>query len=377
MRRQETEATDRSRFPAGVPRLSGLRSQMTLTSIGVIILLTAVILSIRLIIYFVLQEPRQDLTPSKYIGSVMTPIAVLIGTITGLAASRSPVGRMKRLVTATKEFAAGNSAERVQVTRHDEIGQLEHQFNVMAQQIVESAAQQRLLVEQNARLAERARISRDLHDSVKQHLFAVALQVGVALAQMDNADERTRRHLREADTLISLAQQELTAIIHQLRPTALGQKALPEALREYAQDWARQHDIALDLRAEDAMAIPQAVEEAFWPVAVEALSNVARHSQASSVRVTLAADAERVTLEITDDGSGFDMGVGERSGVGLHSMRERLEALGGAVTIESGSGAGTRVFAQAPISPPQSDAVEAGDNAGSTAPSSAAKEATP
>lgn len=377
MERQETEGASRSGFPSSVPRLSGLRSQMTLTSIGVIIFLTAVILTIRLMIYFILNEPRQDLTPSKYIGSVMTPIAVLIGTITGLAASRSPVARVKRLVAATTDFAAGNSAERVEVTRHDEIGQLESHFNLMARQLAESAAQQRLLVEQNARLAERARISRDLHDSVKQHLFAVALQVGVSLSQVDPADERTRNHLQEADTLISLAQQDLTAIIHQLRPTALRQKALPSALREYALDWSRQHEIALELRIEDAATIPQAVEEALWPVAVEALSNVARHSHATGVSVALEATPRRVALQIADNGRGFTVGETSSSGVGLHSMRERLEALGGEVTIQSDPGGGTRVLVEAPLPETMSGLEEPDDATEEAATASAAKEATP
>ena len=375
MRHQEIEGSGRRGFPDSVPRLSGLRSQMTLTSIGVIIFLTAVILTIRLCVFFILHEPRQDLTPSKYIGSVMTPIAVMIGTITGLAASRGPVARMKRLVAATTAFAAGNTQERVEVTRHDEIGQLESHFNLMAQQLVESADRQRLLAEQNARLAERTRISRDLHDSVKQHLFAVALQVGVALSQVDPADERTRAHLSEADTLISLAQQDLTAIIHQLRPTALRQKALPGALREYAQDWARQHDIALDLRVEDAGAIPQSVEEALWPVAVEALSNVARHSHATKVSVALEVTTQRATLEIADNGHGITPGPNEHTGVGLHSMRERLESVGGAITIQSGPG-GTRVLAEAPITETTSELDESGESSG-VATASTVKEATP
>ena len=374
MERQQIEGSGRRGFPESVPRLSGLRSQMTLTSIGVIIFLTAVILIIRLCIFFILHEPHQDLTPSKIIGTVMTPIAVMIGTITGLAASRGPVARMKRLVAATTAFAAGNTQERVEVTRHDEIGQLESHFNLMAQRLVESGAQQRLLAEQNARLAERTRISRDLHDSVKQHLFAVALQVGVALSKVDPKDEQTRGHLQEADMLISLAQQDLTAIIHQLRPAALRHHALPQALREYAQDWARQHAIALDLRVEDGATIPQSVEEALWPIAVEALSNVARHSQATSASVGLHLAPERVTLEIADNGRGFTPGANEDTGVGLHSMRERLAAMGGAVTIQSGPG-GTRVLAEAPIAEAGSELEEAGAGSGAATTTSVAKEA--
>lgn len=351
MRTQETEASRRRRvFPAGVPRLSGLRSQMTLICIGVVLVFMAFVLIVRLCVFFILQEPRVDLTPSKIIGTVVTPIAIIIGILTGLAASRGPVARMKRLVAATTAFAAGNSAERVRVSRMDEIGQLEHQFNEMAQQLVESAAQQRMLVEQNARLAERTRISRDLHDSVKQRLFAVALQVGVALSLAETADARVRQHLQEADGLIAQAQQDLTALIHELRPAALQQKGLPAALRDFAANWSRQHAIPVEITLADISGLSFETEEALWHITGEAFSNIARHSGATRAGLRLDATPTQVKLDISDNGHGFaPAATGNATGVGLQSMRERLDAVGGTLTIESGSVTGTRVVACCPL----------------------------
>lgn len=350
MRTLETEAVRRRRvFPAGVPRLSGLRSQMTLICIGVVLVFMAFVLIVRLCIFFILQEPQVDLTPSKIIGAVVTPIAIIIGILTGLAASRSPVRRMKRLVSATTAFAAGNSAERVPVTRYDEIGQLEHQFNQMARQLVESAAQQRMLAEQNARLAERTRISRDLHDSVKQRLFAVALQVGVALSLAETADARVREHLLEADGLISQAQQDLTALIHELRPSALQQKGLPTALRDFAADWSRQHAVPVDLHIAEISGLSFEVEEALWHITGEAFSNVARHSEATRAELRLDATPTRVTLTIADNGRGFTPTANDATGVGLQSIRERVAAVGGTLTIESDPATGTRLVARCPV----------------------------
>ena len=377
MQRQEIGVASAGQsFPTGVPRWSGLRAQMTVTCMLVVLALLAATLTVRLTIFVLLNEPSQHLTPSKYIVTIVPIYAVIIGVLTGLAAARRPVRRIKRLVAATTAFAQGDAAERVQVTRVDELGQLEHHFNQMAEQLAESIDQQRFLAEQNARLAERSRISRDLHDSVKQHLFAVALQVGVALSQVDAADERIRAHLLEADTLVSLAQQDLTAIIQQLRPSALQHKKLPSALRDYAKDWSRQHGLAIELRVEDTVTVPHAIEEAFWHVAVEALSNVARHSHATDVWIDLEATPdERVTLLIADNGRGVPVDANGREGFGLQSMRERLEAVGGTTTIESSPTGGTRVIAQSPaclMVHRQSDSAGVMED-----PTDAAKEVTP
>jgi NarL family two-component system sensor histidine kinase LiaS len=215
---------------------------------------------------------------------------------------------------------------------------------------VESAAQQHALVEQNARLAERTRISRDLHDSVKQRLFAVALQVGVALSLAETADARVRQHLQEADGLIAQAQQDLTALIHELRPSALQQKGLPTALRDFAADWSRQHAIPVDLTVADTSELSFEAEEALWHITGEAFSNIARHSGATRAGLRLDATPTQVTLDITDNGHGFAPAAnGNATGVGLHSMHERLDAIGGSLTVESDPATGTRLVARCPL----------------------------
>ncbi len=328
---------------------SGLRVHMTITFIWVTLAFLAFILTVRLTIFLLLREPRGDLFPSMIIVLTVPGLASLDALMAGFVATRGPVRRLKHLVQATKRFADGNYDQRVEVSRHDEIGQLEEHFNQMAQQLAESMAQRQALAEQNARLAERARLSRDLHDSVKQHLFAVSMQVGAALAQVERGGEAPRSHLLEADTLISQAQQDLTALIHELRPSVLQQKGLPTALREQALNWSRQHTIAVTLDLSEERTAPLAVEEAFWRIAQEALANVARHSQASQVQVRLSYSPEQVTLSIADNGRGFDPERAEQSGIGLHSMRERMAGVGGTVSIQSRPGEGVCVLACCPL----------------------------
>jgi NarL family two-component system sensor histidine kinase LiaS len=343
----------RMRSKSGDATWSGMRAHMTFTYIWVTLVFLAFILSIRLTIFVLLREPRSDLFASMIIVLTVPGLATIDALIAGFIATRSPVKRIQNLVAATKQFADGNYAQRVQVSRHDEIGQLEQHFNQMAEQLAESMVQRQTLAEQNARLAERARLSRDLHDSVKQHLFAVSMQVAAALAQVERGSNdavgAARSHLLEADTLISQAQQDLTGLIHELRPSVLQQKGLPAALREQALDWGRQHGIAVELALSEESTVPLAIEEAFWRIAQEALSNVARHSQATKVQMSLTYTPEQVTLSISDNGRGFDPTSDQQDGVGLHSIRERMAGVGGTVSVQSHPGEGVCLLAQCPL----------------------------
>ena len=332
-----------------VSEWSGLRTHMTFTFVWVMLAFLVLTLTVRLSIFIALKEPTGDLLPSFFIVTTVPLFALMIGTVAGFAATRRPVRRIKRLVLATAQFASGHYEERVEVSRADEIGQLEQHFNQMAEQLAESIVQRQALAAQNARLAERARLSRDLHDSVKQHLFAVSMQVNTALTQVDHDSAGARKHLLEADTLISRAQQDLTALIHELRPSVLQQHGLPAALREQAIGWGRQHSIAVALQLSDERTIPLAVEEALWWVTQEALSNIARHSQAKSVQVKLEYTPEQVTLSLADDGRGFEPGSGAEIGVGLASMRERMAAVGGTFALQSAPGQGTCLVARCPV----------------------------
>ncbi|HZR42537.1 MAG TPA: HAMP domain-containing protein, partial [Ktedonobacteraceae bacterium] len=145
-------------------------------------------------------------------GLIMLLILAPIGGLFGWLTMRSPIRSIRTLATATSRFANGNYTQQVRVSRQDELGQLEQSFNRMAQQLAESTRQQRLLTEQNTRLAERARMSRDLHDSVKQQVFALAVQIELTRSLLEQDRGAACMHLDEADELSYQVQQELTAL---------------------------------------------------------------------------------------------------------------------------------------------------------------------
>jgi two-component system, NarL family, sensor histidine kinase LiaS len=282
-------------------------------------------------------------------GLVMLLVLAPIGGLFGRLTMQGLVQRIRTLVTATSHVAGGKFTQQVRVGRRDELGQLEQSFNRMAHQLAESTRQQRLLTEQNARLAERARMSRDLHDSVKQQVFALATQIGTALALLDKQREETRPHLEMANELAYLVRQELTSLIQELRPSALVEKGLSQALRDEMVRWSRQSSIKVDFHLQDVPEPPLSIAEELLRVVQETLSNAARHSQATQVQLTLKQEQEQVMLTISDSGCGFDPATVSSQSLGLRSMKERMESIGGTLLLQSSSGQGTRIVACYPL----------------------------
>ncbi len=275
---------------------------------------------------------------------LFTFIAALIGTAYGFLAARKPVQRLNRLAQASVSWSQGNFNINIDDPVQDELGQLTHRLNNMAQQLD-------LLLETRSELAvleERNRLARDLHDSVKQQAFAAAAQISGVRTLMQRDPEAAETHLSEAEHLIYDLRQELTALILELRPAALEGKGLAAAVGEYVADWSRQNEIVPDLRIQGERALPLTIEQTLFRIVQEALANVARHSKAKQVDIVLNYAHDTIKLIVADNGCGFDID-NRRRGYGLGSMQERTNVLGGMLTIESTLGQGTTIACTVPV----------------------------
>ena len=278
-------------------------------------------------------------------------LASIIGTIFGLLPARRLITRLGGLKAAADAWSRGDFAASANDATDDELGELARDLNRMAEQL-------RTLLHSRQQLAvveERQRLARDLHDSVKQQVFAASMQVAAARALARTDAEKAEGRLDEAERLIGDAQQELNALIRELRPAALGDKGLVAALRELCVDWSRSSGVGAEVRSQGERATPLEVEQALFRVAQEALANVARHSGATSVDLRLAWEDATLTLAIADNGQGFDVAQRTGAGYGLGNMRERIESLGGVLRLSSGKdgSGGTLLEARVPV-----DAVE-------------------
>lgn len=224
-------------------------------------------------------------------------------------------------------------------------------FQAMIQRAALSIENARLFeqAKELAILEERNRLARDLHDSAKQKAFAALAQLGTASGMLANSAETARRHLSQAENLVYEVIQELTFLIQEMYPVALEEKGLAATLREYIFEWENRNEISVDLKIQRERRLPLQIEQAIYRIVQEALANVARHSRASRVAIALNYLAETVEISIEDNGCGFDP-ARTVSGMGLRSIRGRLEGLHSSLQVESAPGKGTRLQAHLPVS---------------------------
>jgi signal transduction histidine kinase/GAF domain-containing protein len=202
--------------------------------------------------------------------------------------------------------------------------------------------------ESRAREAERRRVARELHDSVLQTLYGIALGAESIRNLVTGDSERVPPVAQYVVHLARSALEEMRALILELRPEALAQDGLVAALRRLVAPMASRHSLKVVLELGSEPAVSLEAKEALFRIAQEALHNVARHARASQVRVLLAADEEAVVLEVADDGVGFDVEAEFAGHLGQKTMRERAELAGGTLEVSSAAGGGTRVRARVP-----------------------------
>src|SRR5215203_5438912 len=200
-----------------------------------------------------------------------------------------------------------------------------------------------------AALEERQRLARELHDSVSQALYGITLGTKTARALLERNPEQVADSLEYVLSLATAGQAEMRALIFELRPESLKKEGLVAALEKQADALKARHgiDVVAALCNEPDASLE--VKEAVYRIAQEALHNTVKHARASNVEIKMECTPEQITLEITDDGAGFEAQGDFPGHLGLRSMRERALRLGGTLTVESTSGKGTRICAQVPI----------------------------
>jgi signal transduction histidine kinase len=193
---------------------------------------------------------------------------------------------------------------------------------------------------------ERERIAKELHDGVIQSLFAVGMNLqGVATS---SADPETARRLEAAVEDVDVAIRDLRNYIFGLRPGILADRQLDQALKELTSEFGARSGVVTVVEVDGDAASELASRAGdVAQLAREALSNVSRHAEATTCRVSLRPGAEGIVLEIDDDGRGFDVGT-TTPGMGLRNLRERAELIGGKLEIQSTPGDGTTVRASFP-----------------------------
>ena len=200
-----------------------------------------------------------------------------------------------------------------------------------------------------AALEERQRLARELHDSVSQALYGITLGAKTARTLLDKNPDRVADPLDYVLSLAEAGQAEMRALIFELRPESLETEGLTAALEKQAAALKARYGIEVDAVLCDEPEASLEAKEAAYRIAQEALHNTVKHARAANVQIKVECDSEWITLEVSDDGIGFDAQGDFPGHLGLRSMRERALRLGGTLEVDSTSGKGTRICAQIPI----------------------------
>ncbi len=272
------------------------------------------------------------------------PVAT-VGTLAGLLVSRPISRRLQHLVQIASLWGRGKLSVRIGDNNEDELGQLAQSLDHMAARLQELLAAEK----QWAIVEERNRVARDLHDTLKQRLFAIRMEVAAIQALAERGDSETvQQHVAQVESLVQQAQEEVMQAIHNLR-LAGPERDIEHEIREHLSEWSQRSGIPFFFRSAGGLLVSSPIGETLNKILQEALTNVARHSGATRVEVTLEQENGQVRLTIADDGRGFVPEEVRGKGLGLLSMQERAQQWGGSLTIESAPSQGTRLIIQIPF----------------------------
>ncbi len=293
-------------------------------------------------------------TPAADLLVMTALIGLALSVVVNLAALRAALAPLRRLQSTIDAVRGGDLQARVNpaLLTDPEVERVGETLNGMLDELATVHAELRAVSAAiiNAQEEERRRISRELHDDTAQALTSLLLYAK-ALEQGD-ASPAVREALAELREEVSRSLEGVRRLARELRPSALDDLGLVAALEGYTHEFTRR--TSLPVRFEPACGgdrLPPKVELVLYRIAQEALTNAAKHAGATAATVTLVREPGAVSLTVSDDGRGFDPGrvASAGPGMGLLSMRERAELVGGSLMLASAPGSGTAVTAHIPM----------------------------
>ncbi len=277
-----------------------------------------------------------------FTSALMFAIALPVGAVFGWLVSRGLRKRLGNLSAAAQAWSAGDFTVNPSDKSGDEIGELTRALNRMAEQLRTHIHTRDAL----ARVEERNRLARDLHDTVKQQTYAARMQLSAAKNLLVTEPQTAAEHLDAALQLNRETQQELKLIIDELRPAALDGHGLSQALTDYVNRWQEHTGIKVVSTISGERELPLDVEQALYRVLQESLANIARHAEADRVAVQLSMAPDHVVLRIADNGRGFEPAAVTPNSLGLSGMKQRMAEVSGTLTVETILSVGTKVTAE-------------------------------
>jgi signal transduction histidine kinase len=285
-----------------------------------------------------LGETGQFLSGPYALLLVILPVGVLFGML----ASRRLVRRVRRLERATLAVADGDYTVTLPSSGRDELGRLEANFTTMTRQLGSALAAERQRAGGDARAAERARIAREIHDAISQHLFGLRM-IAAGMRRADPGNQAARA----IECISEEALRDMQALLAELRPASLDGAGLAPALQEICAAYHDRLGVTVDASLDD-VTVPAPVEHALLRITQEACTNAVRHGSARRLTVSMTRQDGHIELAVRDTGSGFDPAT-PHAGFGLAHIRDRVAELGGTMAIDSAPGRGAALTVRVPV----------------------------
>ncbi len=264
------------------------------------------------------------------------------------------------LDTVSREIDLGDAVyeQKICATREGEVLVVRiYAHDVTARTRAEAAIQRLAKRVVQAQEEERHRVSRELHDEAGQALSALKISLQLIQAELPDPEAPIAADLAKSIALVDTTRERIRTLARDLRPPALDAVGLNATLEDFCREFAGRTGLDIDYVGDGSFepaGLPDAVSICLYRCLQEALANVARHAEAGRVDVALYPEGEEVCLSVEDDGQGFDADsvlslAGRPAGIGLVGMRERVELLGGSLTLSSAPGRGTYLKACLPV----------------------------
>ena len=304
-------------------------------------------------------------SPSYYIVLIlivgMGCLSSLIATyIIGLPVGRSLKNQLKVIRDANEKLSRGKLDHRLNIKGYMELEEISEQFNRMAQRTEKQVESLQRLINENQELLEgaeeaasseeRRKIARELHDAISQQLFAISTTVSATSKMIDSKPEEAKRYFAIIEKMVSNAQQELRALIMHLRPVNLENHSLKDGIKKLLDELDLKHEnITIHTDLNNIEGLTPGIENNVFRVTQEAISNILRHSKATSFSIKLFQKDKVLTLMIEDNGIGIEASDSKKSSYGMATMRERIEEMGGRFDVISFPNTGTRIEIRVPV----------------------------
>ncbi|MBI5030323.1 MAG: HAMP domain-containing protein [Chloroflexi bacterium] len=319
----------------------------------------------------VVETPRREAYLILYRSLAFIAILLIISVLLAAGIAHYLAVRLLKPIDLLRHgvglIAQGQLDHTIVIKTNDEIQELANEFNTMTaslrrarmenetwtrelgRRVEERTAQVIDQKQQLAVLEERQRIARELHDSITQTLFTLTITLESAQAFLKKDARRVPALIERAHTMGKTALAETRALIANLRPVALGQRSLVDALRDEFVALTARTGSPIDFQADDGNTLSPDCEDALYRITLEAVNNAVKHGHAKYIVVRLQTMDHKIKMIAQDDGVGFDTTAEYAGHFGLKMMRERARALGGDVSIESALGKSTIVRVEIPI----------------------------